>query len=30
MNPRVEAYYQGEMNHLFRENKRVNNIASNA
>ena len=24
MNPRVEAYYQGEMDQLFRENKRVN------
>ena len=30
MNPRVEAYYEGEMDQLFRENKRVNNIASNA
>ena len=30
MNPRVEAYYQGEMDQLFRDGKRVNNIASNA
>ena len=30
MNPRVEAYYEGEMDQLFRENKRINNIASNA
>ncbi|MEY1660611.1 alkane 1-monooxygenase [Isoalcanivorax beigongshangi] len=27
MNPRVEAYYQGEMDQLFRTAKRVNNIA---
>lgn len=27
MNPRVEAYYQGEMDQLFRTTKRVNNIA---
>ncbi|AJD46448.1 alkane hydroxylase [Isoalcanivorax pacificus W11-5] len=27
MNPRVEAYYQGEMDQLFRTGKRVNNIA---
>ena len=27
MNPRVEAYYEGEMDQLFREAKRVNNIA---
>ena len=27
MNPRVEAYYEGEMDQLFREPKRVNNIA---
>lgn len=27
MNPRVEAYYEGEMDQLFREGKRVNNIA---
>ena len=26
MNPRVEAYYQGEMDQLFRERPRVNNI----
>ncbi|AUM13265.1 alkane 1-monooxygenase [Ketobacter alkanivorans] len=26
MNPRVEAYYQGEMDQLFRERGRVNNI----
>jgi alkane 1-monooxygenase len=30
MNPRVEAYYQGEMDQLFRDNKRVNNIAASA
>lgn len=28
MNPRVEAYYQGEMDQLFRTGKRVNNIAA--
>ncbi|AJD46468.1 alkane hydroxylase [Isoalcanivorax pacificus W11-5] len=28
MNPRVEAYYQGEMDQLFRTGKRVNNISS--
>lgn len=28
MNPRVEAYYEGEMDQLFREGKRVNNIAT--
>lgn len=27
MNPRVEAYYQGELDQLFREGPRVNNIA---
>lgn len=27
MNPRVEAYYEGEMDQLFRDGKRVNNIA---
>lgn len=27
MNPRVEAYYQGEMDQLFRGSRRVNNIA---
>ncbi len=27
MNPRVEAYYEGELDQLFRESKRVNNIA---
>ena len=27
MNPRVEAYYEGEMDQLFRNSKRVNNIA---
>jgi alkane 1-monooxygenase len=27
MNPRVEAYYQGEMDQLFRDGRRVNNIA---
>lgn len=27
VNPRVEAYYQGEMDQLFRNSKRVNNIA---
>lgn len=27
MNPRVEAYYEGEMDQLFRDTKRVNNIA---
>ena len=26
MNPRVEAYYQGEMDQLFRERPRINNI----
>jgi len=29
MNPRVEAYYQGEMDQLFRDRPRVNNIAVN-
>ena len=28
MNPRVEAYYEGEMDQLFREQKRVNRIAA--
>ena len=27
MNPRVEAYYEGELDQLFRDSKRVNNIA---
>lgn len=27
MNPRVAAYYEGEMDQLFREGKRINNIA---
>jgi alkane 1-monooxygenase len=27
MNPRVEAYYQGEMDQLLRNTKRMNNIA---
>ena len=27
MNPRVEAYYQGELDQLFREGPRINNIA---
>jgi len=27
MNPRVEAYYEGEMDQLFRDSRRVNNIA---
>lgn len=27
MNPRVEAYYQGELDQLFRDGRRVNNIA---
>ncbi|HAD44917.1 MAG TPA: alkane 1-monooxygenase, partial [Alcanivorax sp.] len=27
MNPRVEAYYEGEMDQLFRGERRVNNIA---
>ena len=30
MNPRVEAYYEGEMDQLFREQKRVNKISANA
>ena len=30
MNPRVEAYYEGEMDQLFRNTRRENNIASNA
>jgi alkane 1-monooxygenase len=29
MNPRVEAYYRGEMDQLFRDRPRVNNIAVN-
>jgi len=29
MNPRVEAYYKGEMDQLFRDRPRVNNIAVN-
>lgn len=28
MNPRVEAYYEGEMDQLFRQEKRVNNITA--
>ena len=28
MNPRVEAYYEGELDQLFRDSKRVNNIAA--
>lgn len=28
MNPRVEAYYQGELDQLFREGRRVNNISA--
>lgn len=28
MNPRVEAYYQGEMDQLFRERPRINNITA--
>jgi len=28
VNPRVEAYYQGELDQLFRDNKRVNNISA--
>ena len=27
MNPRVEAYYEGELDQLFRESKRGNNLA---
>ena len=28
MNPRVEAYYEGEMDQLFRDRKRVNKVAT--
>jgi alkane 1-monooxygenase len=28
MNPRVEAYYQGEMDQLFRDQRRQSNIVS--
>ncbi|MDX1804373.1 MAG: alkane 1-monooxygenase [Alcanivorax sp.] len=28
MNPRVRAYYQGELDQLFRDQKRINNIAT--